>query len=336
MLATQSIESQDPEQEVTAVKPVATADRRRRLVWVVVGLVVACFLGVAAIGVVGARSCSSCHGVGAFLEQTQASPHAKVECRACHMSPGAMGELAFATRRPLHRYFRQAGTANRDAAAVPDSRCTVCHEDTLDTAVVSNGIRISHVKCATTSSCTDCHSSIAHGTETKWVRSYDMDLCLECHLASQNVACDLCHEDRATVKRVKFAAFGVTHGPKWKTTHGMGNAATCTVCHTERDCASCHGVGVPHAPKFVEVHASYVSDPKSRCSTCHKDAFCAGCHGTPMPHPASFTPKHAALSKAQPQMCKRCHDETDCTNCHLKHVHPGGSIALPAPSGGGK
>jgi hypothetical protein len=219
---------------------------------------------------------------------------------------------------------------------VPDIRCTACHNEDLKGVVGSKGIKINHASCAAGASCTDCHSSIAHGTATKWVRSYDMDMCLECHMKTGNVACNLCHESRGAPDRVKFAGFSVTHGPQWKTMHGMGDTTTCNVCHKAKDCAACHGAGVPHEPDFVKVHASVASQPDSKCSTCHKDTFCNSCHGTPMPHPQGFTAQHVAAAKAKPDMCKRCHDPSDCTNCHVKHVHPGGSVGPNLPKRGGK
>ena len=81
-------------------------------------------------------------------------------------------------------------------------------------------------------------------------------------MASDNVGCDLCHQGRDAAARVKSSAFAVTHGPKWKTTHGMGDIATCTVCHAASDCADCHGAGVPHEPNFVDVHSSYAAQPR--------------------------------------------------------------------------
>ncbi len=155
-------------------------------------------------------------------------------------------------------------------------------------------------------------------------------------MASGNVACDLCHQGRNASARVKSTAFAVTHGPKWKTTHGMGDIATCNVCHVAEDCTECHGVGVPHEPKFVEVHSSYAVQPKAQCSSCHKEEFCNSCHGTEMPHPAGFTQRHPAESAKQPDRCKRCHEASDCTNCHLKHAHPGGALGARAVGGGGQ
>jgi hypothetical protein len=336
MLATHPDESRDPMQDTSTVqKPNATI-RRRRLVWAAIALVLVCVLGLRISGVIGPKPCTSCHDREAFQAQTQASAHASVDCRLCHVSSGVLGRAAFALQRPLHAYFAQARPANRDAAAVPDRRCRACHATALQGVVDSNGIRMNHASCATAASCTDCHSTTAHGSATRWVRTYDMDDCLTCHIAARNVQCDLCHKGRNTADRVKFAAFAVTHGPKWQTTHGMGDGATCTVCHTASDCADCHGPGVPHEPNFIGAHSSYAAKRNARCESCHKDAFCSDCHGVEMPHPSGFTRRHAAASKAQPDVCERCHDKTDCTNCHLKHVHPGGAIGRAVPGGGGE
>jgi len=340
MLVVHSIESRDPVEGDTAIRTAirtsaGVANHRRRIVWVIVGLVVACSIVLGAFGVVGSKSCVSCHNRGAFRAQTQASPHASVDCRRCHLSAGAVGEAVFALQRPLHAFAR-ARTADREAAQVPDARCSVCHAEAQEGVVVSNGLRMNHASCAANASCTDCHSTVAHGSATRWVRSYEMDGCLECHMASDNVACNLCHEARNAADRVKFAAFAVTHGPKWKTTHGMGDAATCNVCHKAGDCAECHGAGVPHEPKFVEVHATYAAQPAARCASCHKAAFCSSCHGIEMPHPTGFAPQHSTISKKNPELCVRCHAKSDCTNCHVKHVHPGGTTGAAALPGGGQ
>lgn len=126
----------------------------------------------------------------------------------------------------------------------------------------------------------------------------------------------------------------MTHGPEWKNTHGMGDAATCSVCHAAADCVECHGVGVPHEASFVDVHASYALQPKEQCSSCHKQTFCDACHRTAMPHPAGFTQQHPTAAKDKPELCERCHAESDCKNCHVKHSHPGGAVSTATVGGG--
>jgi len=336
MPAIHSDEPRDPAQSAASSRPTPIAGRRRRIAWAVVGLVVVFVLGLSVFGIVARKPCASCHDLGAFRAQTQASPHASVDCRRCHMAPGALGQVAFALQRPLHVYVAQARTTDRDAAGVPDARCRECHSKEIQGVITSNGIRLNHTSCSVGASCSDCHSSIAHGSATLWVRSYDMDVCLECHLKSGKVQCNLCHEGRDTAARVKFGAFAVTHGPKWKTTHAMGDTTTCTVCHQARDCVECHGVGVPHEANFVEAHSLYADQADERCGSCHEDTFCTGCHGMQMPHPAGFTRRHTSLAASQPDQCKRCHEDSDCTNCHVMHVHPGGAVGMATTQGGGQ
>ncbi len=272
MVETDSVESGDSEQGRSTPRNAVAASRRRRIVSAAIGLAVVGLLVLRVVGVIGPKPCASCHDRGAFRAQTQASPHAGVECRRCHVPSGAIGEAALALRRPLHAYFEVGRVANRDAAAVPDDRCAACHETALQDVVVSNGIRMNHASCAAGASCTDCHSATAHGSATQWIRSYDMEACLVCHMASDNTACDLCHQGRQAASRVSVASFGVTHGVNWQTTHGMGDVSTCTVCHESSDCAECHGAGIPHEPEFVSVHASYAARADAQCESCHQDA----------------------------------------------------------------
>jgi len=333
MVGTGSTEPQDSLQEAGAPQKLDAARPPKWHVWGGVALALLCIVILGGTSVVRTKPCAACHGQGAFAAHTTASAHAAVQCRDCHAPPGAVGEVVFALRRPFHTRFSRVRRADRDAAAVPDERCLECHQDIEQTVVAANGIRIKHTSCAASASCTDCHSATAHGAATKWVRSYDMEACLECHAASGNVACDLCHNDQAETERVKYAAFAVTHGAEWKTTHAMGDAATCTVCHGSNDCVECHGTGVPHEPDFVDVHTSYATAKDSKCDSCHTDSFCNGCHGVAMPHPTGFTPAHSGLAKAKSDLCERCHAESDCQKCHEMHVHPGGAVGA-VPTGG--
>jgi len=335
MVGTDSTESQGSLQEAEAPQKPGVARRPR---WYALGgaaLALLCLVTLGGANVVRAKPCTTCHGHGAFAAQTQASAHATVPCRDCHGPSGAIGEVVFALQRPLHARFSRVRPANRDAAAVADERCLECHSDIEQGVVTANGIRIKHASCGTTASCTECHSATAHGAATKWVRSYDMEACLECHADSENVACDLCHHDQKEAERVKFAAFAVTHGTRWKTTHAMGDAATCTVCHGPNDCVECHGTGVPHEPDFVDVHTSYATAQDAQCDSCHTDSFCDACHGIEMPHPTTFTPGHSSLAKANSDVCERCHATSDCEECHEMHVHPGGAVDARPTGGGG-
>lgn len=334
MPATDSSEAQDSARGDTSVRKTGRGNGRWRLVLAVLGLCAAFVIVLRVSGVVSPKPCTACHDRGAFRAETRASGHAEVGCRSCHAPSGSIGRMVFAVQQPLHAYVPRGSAVAREAAAVPDERCRSCHEGALQGVVSANGIRTNHSTCAVGAECTDCHSTTAHGAATKWIRSYDMDRCLACHLASGNVACDLCHEGRDVADRVKFSTFAVTHGPSWQTSHGMGDSATCAVCHKAEDCADCHGAGVPHESNFVSLHSTYAAQTDARCSTCHKEAFCSACHGIEMPHPAGFTAGHVKAAKSDRDLCARCHAESDCKVCHEKHAHPGGAIsAAPSPGG---
>ena len=168
-----------------------------------------------------------------------------------------------------------------------------------------------------------------------------METCIACH-ASQGAStkCDTCHENKDRQQRVSTGVFAITHGKNWRKTHGMGNTATCSVCHTAAKCEKCHGVGLPHDKEFMARHGAIAGDPAAKCYTCHDTRFCADCHGLAMPHSKTFTRDHAARAKSDPKLCKRCHAGSDCTDCHVRHVHPGGAVgglkkpAAPANGGG--
>lgn len=284
--------------------------------------------------VVALPGCESCHNSGDLGAATAASPHAKVDCRSCHVAPDPLGRVAFALRQPFHMYIRVSGAATRDRAAVPDDRCVTCHQGLSGGTVSRNGLRIAHASCAVGAACSDCHSSVAHGKATSWVRTYTMDGCLACHVPEKNVACDLCHEGRGASGRISSGSFAITHGPQWQSTHGMGDSTTCMVCHPSDDCVQCHGSGLPHDADFFGKHGDLSAQPEAKCDLCHEQSFCESCHGIVMPHPQDFTKTHANASKEDRALCERCHAESDCTTCHEMHVHPGGAIGSSTTGGG--
>jgi len=315
----------------------ATSPRsRRRIVWLILAGLVAAVLVAGVFNAVALPGCASCHDRPGFREATAAAPHAEVDCRACHVPAGGLDRVTFGFRQTFHMIVPVTGVAVRDAAAVPDSRCLTCHRKVMTSIVATDGIRIAHETCAQGAACTDCHVATAHGKSTAWVRTYDMDRCLECHVTKAQIKCDLCHEGRRPSNRITSGTFAVTHGPQWRKTHGMGNPATCTVCHRSDACVGCHGPGLPHEANFVDTHSKYALDAKAKCDGCHDRTFCDTCHGTPMPHTPQFTRGHAKLSAENPALCKRCHGGTDCTRCHLTHIHPGGAIGGRLPKGGAR
>lgn len=283
-------------------------------------------LAAGTVGFVGQPACTLCHTNTAFVAATTSSSHAGSDCASCHVAPGLIDRSTFGFAH-VGAVVASGGSArDRDLAYVPDDRCLRCHDDVTERPSASKGIRISHLSCATDSPCTSCHSAVAHGTQTSWLRVYDMETCLGCHATQAVSECDTCHDGRPAEDRITSGVFAVTHGERWRETHGMGNSSTCTVCHSAASCEGCHGAGLPHDAEFIRTHSEIAGQRTARCETCHAQTFCDDCHGTAMPHSNSFTRTHAKPGSDDRKLCDRCHVESDCVNCHVKHVHPGGAI----------
>lgn len=283
-------------------------------------------VGVAAVGytALAKPGCGSCHDDAAFRQATQANRHPGVDCASCHAGTDVGSRVSFAYRRVFSMGFGIRQTGGRAASPVTDASCLTCHAEVLDRTTVANGYRVSHTNCTPGRSCVDCHSNTAHGDAVRWVRTSNMTDCLECHGSGDSTAaCDKCHDEHTEAERLGRGAWRVTHGPNWKTAHGMGEAKSCAACHPSGFCARCHSIDLPHGPDFLIRHASDAIAKRDTCDSCHKVSFCSDCHGIEMPHPASFTPAHSArVQQSGDTKCLRCHERADCTQCHETHVHP--------------
>lgn len=309
------------------VKQLTPYARQKLIIWLLVILPFVVLLSGITYLAVAQPGCAGCHGRDSdFAVATQSAPHSSVACVDCHVAPSTVDRYDFALREAFHMILPLVDGAGRDWAAVENERCLSCHE-TINTKVVTlNGIRTDHKSCATDAQCSDCHSSVAHGGVTSWVRGYDMETCLACHVSEASTECDVCHVTRDRDRRVSTGSFAVTHGKEWRKTHGMGNTATCTVCHTAAKCEKCHGAGLPHGKGFIDQHSEVSTSPAAKCTSCHEQRFCSDCHGLQMPHSKGFVRAHARRAEADPKLCRRCHAESDCVQCHVKHIHPGGAI----------
>lgn len=134
------------------------------------------------------------------------------------------------------------------------------------------------------------------------------------------------------------------HSVDWMTRHGeiaRSDADSCTNCHTERDCASCHDEKVAepfsvHPPNFETLHAVDARARRGDCAECHTlENFCTDCHArtrdtsspqaSPPPrrdfHPDGWTDpnapnNHGVMARRNISECVTCHTESDCVSCH--------------------
>ncbi|MBW6468522.1 MAG: hypothetical protein K0B85_05110 [Coriobacteriia bacterium] len=312
-----------------------TSPRSRPLaIAAVIALVLIVVVADATAGVSPA-ACGWCHGEE--REALAASSHASNGCLSCHLDNGAWSLPAFKFSQWLSMYPKQLlGVEAGPSRPVARHACASCHEDMGET-VESRGLRINHVACAAPPTrCTACHSVVAHGQTVRWGGQPVMEACVSCHLESDAPGdCDTCHAGRLQAERLREGPWRVTHGPQWSSTHALGDARSCVVCHEDGFCARCHGVGVPHSRDFGSAHGSAALASEARCDTCHSPAtFCDACHGMAMPHPEGFLQVHSTEADTyDDERCLSCHARRTCDVCHETHVHPGGAITWPGRGG---
>lgn len=274
-------------------------------------------------------TCVHCHDMGSDSGTSVDSAHAAVECASCH----ADGTLAERMRFGYHQVFGMrlpfVDLTDSVTSSVSDSACTGCH-GRLDTVTESRGLRVMHDTCGEGSRCVSCHSPVAHPDGVRWPTTYAMERCLECHGAREaSQSCDTCHMGRIERIIPATGTFPITHGPNWRSTHGMGEMTTCRACHSDDFCRPCHGSGVPHTPRFVSVHGAAAESSDAECLSCHQSSMCDDCHVYEMPHPLSFTEQHRQIVANDGEaQCRYCHLQDDCMTCHEMHIHPGGAGPL--------
>jgi hypothetical protein len=307
----------------------------RILAGVCTALIVLAFVSVVTTAAV-VPSCGLCHKQTEFVSATKAAAHGSLACTECHGEAGAIGTVSYGFRQVMHSSAALGVSPSQYSAVVRDGRCLSCHEAINEQVSTANGLSIQHDTCAKGAACVDCHSATGHGKATRWVKSYDMDKCLHCHGQGEvSATCTTCHSERRTKDRLASGPWVVTHGPNWRSTHGMGDQLTCAACHPEGYCDKCHGPGLPHTNTFVQTHPKAAVSPKAKCTTCHAKNFCTDCHGIEMPHPPTFKAKHSSIAKKSDKVCRTCHSEQDCSLCHLLHVHPGGAVGSSSKKGAG-
>ncbi len=73
-----------------------------------------------------------------------------------------------------------------------------------------------------------------------------------------------------------------THGSAWIQWHGTERDATCSDCHSRKDCVDCHDrrsegdLGV-HPPTWLSTHG-IEAGAGATCDSCHAQTECLSCH----------------------------------------------------------
>jgi hypothetical protein len=300
---------------------------------------------------------AACAGVLGFKPRAPGHPfeHAAhvnggVSCVSCHEGITRAGDEG-----PLH---------------LPDTaRCQSCHEKPHDprpcegchgeahrreeASLARKHLRFAHAEHlrGTGGQCVPCHAEPTRPP---------MAQCFGCHEHKdqwKTRECDGCHADLPA--ELSKPASHVFHEGDFVREHGVRAAASkdlCATCHTEAQCASCHGVTAPvlpwklafdrpsltglHRAGFLARHPDESRANPGLCSTCHdSERFCQDCHlkkkvagfGFATPHPPNWVRarggEHGRAARLDPQSCASCHSgagEALCVGCH-KVGGPGGS-----------
>lgn len=109
----------------------------------------------------------------------------------------------------------------------------------------------------------------------------DVKRCTMCHVSS---FCVPCHNGQAELANGATSPVVIPEDhrkPEWKPDHGrlfLGQEGSCSVCHTQQYCTTCHVTAMPHPAQWVTTHADN-GYPQDDCRVCHEDReTCQECH----------------------------------------------------------
>ncbi len=220
------------------------------------------------------RSCFDCHG--------GPSPSAPSTCTTCHVAlpdgrmrsrfeegwldpPSWLHDMRHDADFIVRHRWIGADRAELCATCHTESDCSDCHDGRVRPArrVHPNDYLTIHPQMARRDEprCTSCHS-----TQT---------FCAECH-ARLGISTTSAPDVRAS-RRYHPPPEVWTRGPALHGREARRSMTTCTSCHSERDCVTCHGVlGIgaglsPHPPGFERSCRPLLESNNRACRTCHGD-----------------------------------------------------------------
>lgn len=311
--------------------------------------------------VIGLVTVAACAGVLGLRKQHDARfPHRAhvtrgVSCITCHAGVDRAGDEG-----PLHVPADETCASCHEPHE--QGSCLGCHGDAFATAAAADArthLRFAHADhgAAEGGRCVTCHRGVAEGDGP--LRPA-MATCFRCHEDEDETRdCDACHVD--LVEEGTLPASHLVHDGNWLRDHGTKAASSgdlCASCHTEKSCASCHGVTAAALPSrlrfedpttasvhragFRSRHSVEARAEPGVCQTCHAPSFCSSCHADEnppgSPHPpgwvglTSAENQHGREARRDPAACASCHGgagEALCVSCH----RVGGVGGSPHPPG---
>ena len=298
-------------------------------------------------------SCWGCH---------EATDHrVDASCESCHVP---LARTAFDRLRiealPVPADHEPAAFLDRDhgqLVASEGARCATCHtrERCVSCHVDANRGLIASFPAAPPDM--ELPPGIAHYNEPpthledQWIRLHGADAsrqaCATCHTSND---CTACHVQpvpdavRSMPARDEVSAPGVMVAARAPVSHesvffleahtglAAAGSATCSTCHQEAFCVSCHDGPVGggyHEANFLARHTADAFGRDTECASCHNtQAFCRECHvqvglvGTGRLGPGYHDDgpvwllRHPQAARQNLESCASCHRQVDCVQCH--------------------
>ncbi|HET6414941.1 MAG TPA: hypothetical protein VFG22_01500 [Polyangiales bacterium] len=287
-----------------------------------------------------------------------------INCLKCHAGIPEAGETG-----PLH-FPSTADCVECHQEPHNTNTCSDCHgraRNRQAAEMARKHLRFSHAvhQEEGAGDCVRCHVNVT--TSSDYVR-VKHPTCFSCHAHKgqwDTRDCGGCHVDLPG--EMTRPESHVIHDGNFLREHGVEANAQgdlCTACHTQRQCAACHGITVPaipsrlnfdepmrntmHRANFISVHDQQAVASPAQCLICHSELFCVDCHtrlgisgqnperGSPHPPgwsgPPGTSNTHGRAARLDPLSCASCHGgagEMLCVGCHIV----GGPGGNPHPPG---
>lgn len=286
--------------------------------------------------------CNSCHEMTPYYSAWQDAAHSDVSCIECHVDPGLAANFAhkFVALKEVWVHVTGDPTFPMPEVNLPDSRCTRCHDGTIDPDIPD----FDHEEHRRGRTCKTCHDTVGHevtaealqeagilnadvqaqrdarngivfGNGTPLAEHTEVG-CSDCHDMPAST-CAACHEPPAD--HFERPCMTCHTASTWQFLHPVA-PPTCVLCHDrpadhpDGECSECHAPGV----SWVFVHPA-----SAECGDCHTPpadhyaGSCAACHRATVPFAQtvfSHPPQNAA--------CSDCHSRPSghaagqCSSCH--------------------
>ncbi len=286
--------------------------------------------------------CAACHEMAPRAAAWKTSPHVRVACVSCHVSPHpwyalpqALYDRGRLLGRDVAKHFAGGFTVPVDSrppgvAPMPDAVCLQCHDPNRK-PTAGLGILIDHPKHAKRNgSCVSCHVTVAHPSPSRGTALSFMGQCFTCHGSGKGAkapaTCTLCHPS-------DFQLLPASHKTsQWKRGHGkvaLTDPRQCGMCHAKTFCDGCHGLPMPHPKGWAHAsgHPAYAKRDRQVCVQCHggQPDMCAMCHHQAYdPSKGTWVKQHfLEVEKRGAASClEECHSPVFCADCHVNARPP--------------